>query len=196
MRDVCRDLIEPLCVRCGTSYALHHNPFGLHVEAFVTHSWDEPFGDFIESIHKVFQMFVKKPALWICAFALAQGVSDDLAQEQLGVDSQMGTEGTPFVMVLQRAKKFVVVWNSMTDIHSRIWCVCELIFVKQFGLVPENTCVTGPNCFSKLRTSCIEAQGTNIDDKARALHTPLAKHDCREIDDFVNQFRAQETPNW
>lgn len=195
MRDICKDIIEPLCKRHGKSYALYSNPGGLRVEAFITHSWDEPFGDFVESIHKVFQTSVKRPNLWICAFALIQGVSDDFMQEQLGIDGQFGIEASPFVLALRASKKFVVVRNSVTDLYSRIWCVCELIFANKFGLVPDNTYVTGPDDFSDSRTSCVEAQATDIDDKVRILKVLLADHDYKEIDDFVNQFRAQDSPN-
>jgi len=164
------------------------------VHAFISHAWDEPFGDFVDSIDKVFQTSLKKPNVWICAFALVQGVSDDCMQEQLGIADKCGFEACPFVISLQAAKKFVVVRNSVTDLYSRIWCVCELMFAKKFELVPEHTFVTGPDCFSKSRTSCIEAQATNIDDKARILSVLLANHDYKEIDDFVNRFRAQGAP--
>ena len=66
MRDVCSDNIVPRCRGTGAAYALSLNqPDGLPVDAFITHSWDEPFGSFVASIKAVFQTFTKKPNLWV-----------------------------------------------------------------------------------------------------------------------------------
>lgn len=193
MRDINREFIVPLCEDFGTSYALHQNPAGLEVEAFVTHSWDGKFADFVESIRKVFQTFVKKPSLWICAFALIQGNNVTNIKAQIGTDDR-GIESSPFVLALKAAKKFVVVRNYTTDLYSRIWCVCELIYAKKLGFVPNSTFVTGPDRFSKLHTSCFDAQATNTDDRAKILRVLLEEHDYKEIDAFVSQFRAQDSP--
>jgi hypothetical protein len=115
------------------------------------------------------------------------------------VQAQIGThdpciENSPFVVALQSAQKFVVVRNCKSDLFSRIWCVCELIFASKFGFVPDKTFVTGPDCFSDLQTSCIDAQATSIHDKAKILRVLLDEHDYEEIDLFVNLFRRQDSP--
>ena len=55
--------------------------------------------------------------------------------------------------------------------------------------------MTGPDHFSDSNTSCVDAKATNVDDKVRILKVLLAEHDYKEIDDFVKQFRAQDTPD-
>ena len=49
-RDVCRELVEPVCRATGKPYALTLNPQGLHIDVFVTHSWDGNFASMIKSI--------------------------------------------------------------------------------------------------------------------------------------------------
>ena len=190
MRDICQELIEPICRETGTSFALHKNPEGLQVDAFVTHSWDGPFGDFVDSIRNVFETCAEKPNLWICAFALVQG-NTKLLQKQIGADDP-NIENSPFVIALNAATKFVVVRNVNTDIYSRIWCVCELVFADRFGFVPQNTHVAGPSCFSELATSCIEAQASKAEDKVKIFRVLLLNDDEKylEIDAFVHHFRA------
>ena len=193
MRDITQDFIVPLCNDTGTSYALHQNPAGLRADAFVSHSWDGPFSDFVDSIRKVFQCFASKPTLWICAFALVQGTDADCMKAQIGTEDPC-LENSPFVAALKAAKKFVVVRNRKSDLYSRIWCVCELIFANKLGFVPDSTFVTGPDCFSSLHTSCMDARATNIEDKAKILRMLLEEHEYKEIDLFVNQFRCQDSP--
>lgn len=164
------------------------------MDAFITHCWDEPFDDFVQSIQKVFQTSLTKQNLWICAVVLTQGISDDFMWEQIGIDGQFGVEASPFVLALRATKQLVVVRNSVTDLYTRIRCVCELLYAKKLGLVPRHTFVTGPNNVSSSRTSCLEAQASNMDDKAQILKLLLAEHDYKEIDDFVNQFRSQDSP--
>lgn len=189
MHDINRDFLQPLCQKSGKSYALHQNPNGLLVDAFVSHCWDEPFGSFVDSVRKVFQTHARKPNLWICAFALNQ-CNCDWVKAQVGT----GVENSPFVTALRASQSFVVVRNSVTDLFSRIWCICELMYARKFGFVPNNTYVTGPNCFSDLQTSCINAHATRTQDKASILKILLTEYDYEEIDTFVNEFRAQDTP--
>merc|ERR1712046_52314 len=55
MRDVVRDLLEPMCRDRGVSYArLKNESRPLPVLAFVTHCWDEPFEEFCNSITNTF----------------------------------------------------------------------------------------------------------------------------------------------
>ena len=119
MRDVNSLLIAPSCVEHGKSYALQKNPEGLLVDSFISHSWDEPFVDFVESIQKVFQTWAKKPNLWICAFALDQSHPHSI-KDQVGTENEF-LSNSPFVMALKDSKKFVVVRNAITDLYTRIW---------------------------------------------------------------------------
>ena len=48
MRTVISAIIEPSCRQTGVCYARQLNPEGLRTDAFITHAWDEPFGDFVE----------------------------------------------------------------------------------------------------------------------------------------------------
>ena len=174
MRDINREIIEPCCRQSGKSYALSANPNGLKVDAFITHSWDGIFQDFVQAIRTAFQTSLTKPNLWICAFALIQGDHQLIEQQVGGKDSSL--DASPFVNALEHASQFVVVRNSKTDLYSRIWCVCELIFAKAFGLVPHKTHVTGPDQFSQLKTSCLDAQSTEPKDKYRILKFLLNEH--------------------
>jgi len=159
MRDVNKAIIEPSCAEHGKSYALTLNPVGLKLDAFVTHAWDEPFDQFIESIQHVFHTTMEKPNLWICAFALFQGDAKAIAaQVGAGTDS---LDDSPFARALSGASMYVVVRNSSVDIYSRIWCVAELLHSKKLGLVPGKAFVTGPDNFSDLQTSCLDAQAFN-----------------------------------
>ena len=186
MRDINAAILEEICRAHGKSYALSLNPSGLMVEAFITHAWDEPFHEFVASIKSVFQSTLRKPNLWICAFALVQGDDDKIA-EQLRVSNSASLSKSPFVKAIHKASSFVVVRNTTTDLYSRIWCVCELIYARKYGLVPEKTHVTGPDNFSHLHTSCLDANASVPRDKARILKTLLLEHDHDEIDSFIQE---------
>lgn len=82
MRDINKHIIEPRCRAEGKSYNRSLNPNGLKVDAFITHCWDEPFFDFVDSTKNALHPFPTKPNLWICAFALMQGKSK-IVEEQL-----------------------------------------------------------------------------------------------------------------
>mmetsp|Transcript_29808 Transcript_29808/g.45696 ORF Transcript_29808/g.45696 Transcript_29808/m.45696 type:complete len:730 (-) Transcript_29808:93-2282(-) len=192
MRDINEQIIAPSCERKGMPLALQLNPRGCKVDAFVTHSWDEPFSDFVESIEKVFHTWAgTKPNLWICSFALLQG-DDATIDQQLGATTDSPLEESPFIKALEKASSFVVVRNATTDIYSRIWCVCELMHAKKVGLVPEQTYVTGPNVFADLETSCLDAMSSNPKDKARILKLLLNDFNYQGIDDVVQKFREHE----
>jgi len=186
MRHIVDAIVIPKCQERGVSYALALNRQGLQVDAFITHSWDEPFADFVSSIRTAFRPFTRKPNLWICAFAMIQG-SDAHTEEILDVPLRE----SPFVQALSFASWFVVVRNSQTDLYSRIWCVSELMFAREFGFTTTNkTLVIGPNNFSHLRTSCLQAQATNARDKQRILSALQQEHDNLEsIDALVLEYR-------
>lgn len=194
MRDICEKIIKPCCQENGKPYALFLNPNGLKIDAFITHTWDEPFVDFVESIRTAFQCLIHKPNLWICAFALMQ---DDNRKIKLQVGCQdTSLEDSPFVQALKCASTFVVVRNSHTDLYSRIWCVCELIFAMKLGLVPSKTLVTGPDSFSNSKISCLDAKSFDPYDKARIQTFLLTKHKFHEIDEMIRMFRKQHIPSF
>ena len=211
MRDVNQDIIIPECNESGTSYALSKNPGGQKIQAFITHCWDEPFFDFVDSIEKEFHSHTKKPNLWICAFALKQGDSETLAQQL-----EVPLEDSPFVRALQYATWFVVVRNLNTDLYSRIWCVCELMFAMKIGFTTNNndtsrldfdeeddaaankkvTIVVGPNVFSQSQTSCVDAHAANERDKIKILaDLPQSGFSVDEVDELVHSYRKYEPPN-
>ena len=194
MRDINAAVIELTCKTTGKSYAVSMNPLGLKVEAFITHSWDEPFAEFVASIRTAFQTTLKKPNLWVCAFALPQGIPQGKhvsAEKLLNVP----LAESPFIKAIKRADTFVVVRNSSTDLYTRIWCVCELIFARKYGLFPEKTHVTGTDEFSHLQTSCLDAHASFATDKAKILKTLLTEHNHEDIDNFIHQLRTHGAPN-
>ena len=193
MRDVNDLIITPSCLETGVSYARQLNPDGLLLDAFITHAWDEPFVEFVESIEHAFQTTLNKPNLWICAFALVQGDASLIAK-QLGTaedgDKKPSLLETPFVRALQHADRFVVVRNSCVDLYGRIWCVCELLYARQYGLVPEKTYVTGANSFTGVQSTCLNATATSPKDQEVILSVLLNEHNREEIDSFVTTFRS------
>jgi len=188
MRDVCAEIVKPTCERTKKSCALYKNENGLPCQAFVTHAWDEPFGEFVDSIEKVHQANPDKPNLWICTFALLQ---DECAVKQ-ELDTPL--EETPFVSALKDASEFVVVRNSKTDICSRLWCVCELMYAIKYRLYPGKLYVTGPDLFSKEQTSCLHAKATSLDDHEKILRELLSNYGHKEIDEAVDRFRKHPAP--
>lgn len=188
MHDINSEIVKPLCARVNNSYALYLNPNGLPCHTFITHCWDEPFVDFVDSIEKVYQTHVDKPNLWICTFALHQETS--AIQEEL--DTPL--EESPFVRALMAAREFVVVRNQTTDLYSRIWCVCELMYAEKYGLVPDKTRVTGPDTFSHVKTSCLHAKATSLDDHEKILKVLLFEFGRKIVDDCIQKFRNHDTP--
>ena len=73
MRDVNDYIIIPVCRKEKKSYAFSTNECGVKTDVFVSHSWDEWFGEFVECIKQAYQNKLRNPNLWICAFGLLQG---------------------------------------------------------------------------------------------------------------------------
>lgn len=191
MRDIVKHIVVPVCLRTGKSFALSINKEGVPVDTFVSHSWDGSFHKFVNTIKKTFRASVRKPNLWICAFALLQGNNEKIIAEQLGSKEEALQEG-PFVHAIQAASTFCIVRNSNTDVYSRAWCVCELMFAKFYGLYPSKTQVTGPDVFATNQTSVLDAQAFK-GDRARILKVLLNKFDQEEIDKMVQQLRTHQS---
>lgn len=186
MRDIVEKILVDHCNKAGTCYALSKNPKGLRANVFVTHAWDEPFADFVESIIVAFHTDVAKPNLWICAFALKQGSKTDIAD----LINQPALHESPFVQALRATDTLLVVRNPTADLYSRIWCICELIYAKQFGMFPHKVRVAGPEDFSHLRTSCLDAKAFCAHDKERILDVLLRNHAVEKIDSLVRDLRT------
>merc|ERR1740124_1910403 len=60
MRDVNKEIIIPMCQKEKKSYALSTNECGLKTDVFVSHSWDERFGDFVECIKQAYENKLRK----------------------------------------------------------------------------------------------------------------------------------------
>ena len=185
MRDINSKIIIPVCRETGKSYALTKNPQGLKTEVFVSHSWDEPFGEFVDSINDAFRTKYNKPNVWICAFGLLKGSNDDI-QAQL----EMPLAQSPFVRALKSADSYLVVRNSRTDLYSRIWCICEIMFAKKFKFIPNKIQITGPSGFTTTRVSCLDAGSYDPIGKEKIIRELLVTKGARaEIDEYIKTFR-------
>ena len=188
LRDINEALIIPICQRTKKSYALYKNPDGLKMEVFVSHSWDEPFGAFVESIVQVYLHSLVKPNFWICAFGLVQGSSDEI-KAQIGVGDTL-LDDSPFIKALRVAETYLVVRNVNTDLCDRIWCICEVMYAREFHLIPSKTLIGGPNAFEDTAISCLDAKCFDINDKAKILKKLLNDHNHAEIDEYLAKFRT------
>jgi len=187
VRDINRHIIVPKCRETEKPLAMQWNDEGLRIDAFITHCWDEPFADFVDSIQSVFHAKQRKPNLWTCAFALRQ---DDPNE----IEAQMETlDNCQFVRAMEHAEDFVVVRNATKDLCSRIWCVYELMHAKEFGLIPDKICATGSDAFANRRGSCVLAQAHKLEDRERILAVLHLRNWIGEIDWLVRKCRKHES---
>jgi len=186
MRDIVDMIIRPLCEENNTSYALSKNIEGLKTDVFVTHSWDELFGEFTNAIERTFRSKLVKPNLWICAFALNQAKDHET---HLGT-GETGLDQSPFVRALKGAASYLIVRNSKKDLCTRIWCIAEFIYAKEYGFIPTKTDIAGPNTFANSNSSVYHAEATVTKDRDKIMTVLLNKGSRHEIDDHMTQFRA------
>jgi len=184
MRDINEKIIIPVCRETGKPYALAKNPRGLKTEWFICHNWDEPFGEFVESISRALRAESNKPNVWICAFGLLQG-SEDAIKAQLAMPLAL----SPFVRALKSADIFLIVRNSRTDLFNRIWCICEVMYAKELNFIPDRTRVCGPDAFSKKIGSCLDAESYCAEDKIKIKKELFDKQAVRYVDQFVMRVR-------
>merc|ERR1740124_1217307 len=180
-------IIIPVCRKEKKSYALSKNECGLKTDVFVSHSWDERFGDFVECIKQAYENKLRKPNLWICAFGLLQGNFEEI-KSQLGA-GQGALDQSPFVRALQGASNYLVVRNCTTDLCARIWCILEFVYAKEFKLIPDKTIVTGPDTFADTNISCSDAKSFDPSDKEKILKELKKKSSVDEINEYVKEFR-------
>jgi len=188
MRDINIHIIIPVCQETNMAYALSKNIDGLETEVFVSHGWDEPFGDFVDSIQSAFHTKLVKPTLWICAFALMQGNHHKI-KEQLG-PGETSLEQSPFVKALKDASLYLIVRNCNSDLCDRIWVVCEIMYAKKYSFIPNKALITGPSTFADSNTSCLDAKSYDLNDKARITKELLTEHSYEDIDKYINKFRS------
>lgn len=193
MHDINREIIKPQCKITRKPYAHYLNSKGIDMDVFCTHCWSENFVELLQSIGQAYESNVQKPNLWICAFALFQGDEKEI-ELQLG-SSDKGSASllsdAPFVRALRQAKEFLVIRNSTVDLYSRIWCVCELVFATEFGLVPANTKVVGPDKFGESTASVKDAKAFCQSDRKRILQYLLEVNGNYElIDGIVSSFQT------
>jgi len=186
MRDINDMIIRPLCEENKTSYSLFKNIKGLKTDVFVTHSWDELFGEFTHAVVNTFQSKLVKPSLWICAFALNQ--AGDI-ETQLGT-GETALDQSPFVRALKGAESYLIVRNSKKDLCARIWCVAEFVFAKEYGFIPDKTHISGPDTFANSTSSVYDADAWDEKDKDKILRELLNMHLRESIDDYMKQFRS------
>merc|ERR1740136_590675 len=188
MRDVNDKIIIPVCRKEKKSYALSTNECGLKTDVFVSHSWDERFGDFVECIKQAYENKLRKPNLWICAFGLLQGNFEEI-KSQLGA-GQGALDRSPFVRALKGASNYLVVRNCTTDLCARIWCILEFVYAKEYELIPDKTIVTGPDTFADTNISCSDAKSFDPSDKEKILKELTKKSSVDEINDYIKEFRS------
>jgi len=94
-----------------------------------------------------------------------QGTDEEI-KTQLGVEEKY-FDKSPFVVALESATPYLVVRNRNTDLYSRIWCICEVIFTRKFDFIPHKTIISGSNSFSENFTSCIDAESYSEIDKVK-----------------------------
>merc|ERR1740129_487444 len=112
MYHVVQELVKPECQEHGAPLALVRNNWkARRVMGFVTHTWEEPFKEFMAALREVYRNRMTKPDLFICAFALFQGSFEDI-QGALGEE----IHEAPFVKALRAAEHFTVVRNRTTDL--------------------------------------------------------------------------------
>lgn len=89
-------------------------------------------------------------------------------------------------------------WQA-TDLYTRVWCVCELMYAHSLGFFDKDgilsAAVTGSDKYREATSSVLDAKSSNIDDKAKILGMLLTKHDFTVIDDLVGKLRAKKIDN-
>merc|ERR1711935_1001083 len=98
---------------------------------------------------------------------------------------------SPFVRALRNADNFLVVRNSTTDLYSRIWCICEIMYARKYDFIPKKTLITGPDGFKTACVSCLDAGAYDPNDRDKIIKVLLEKKGARaEIDQYIKEFRA------
>lgn len=117
--------IQPRTKPHGCSFSRLLNPEGLEITAFVTHTWEEHFDNFVGTL----EMALKpEEVVWVCSCALDQNA--DIKQL---LDSE-DLLRSPFAMALRHAPKLVVTLDEELRVPERSWCAFELEKASQWGI--------------------------------------------------------------
>lgn len=143
MHQVNSGLIKPITLEArgmsvampSLSYALMRNlaTGGRRCDLFISHAWDEGVFELIDNALKAWPAGCQ--GAYICCLSNPQNLDiDELLKHQ---------DGSPFVRILKSGAvtDFVMLANSNTPIHTRLWCVLEAHTARQQGI--RNVSVTG-----------------------------------------------------
>eukprot|EP00548_Thalassiothrix_antarctica_P018999 CAMPEP_0194194452 /NCGR_PEP_ID=MMETSP0154-20130528/75587_1 /TAXON_ID=1049557 /ORGANISM="Thalassiothrix antarctica, Strain L6-D1" /LENGTH=403 /DNA_ID=CAMNT_0038918883 /DNA_START=1240 /DNA_END=2450 /DNA_ORIENTATION=+ len=136
VRELVETTIKPATDGLGISYALLMNQEEpKETNIMVSHSWDEPVKEFVESIEQLAKDLdlSEDTTFWICALSIYQNNDKEKGPtigEQLGPDPENG----PFATILRTVKLMIVVLTSASDVYSRLWCVYEMYMATQLGV--------------------------------------------------------------
>jgi len=177
----------------GLSYALMRNyaTGGLRCDLYFSHAWDEG----------VFELIDNARAAWPkgCLGAYLCCLSNP---QNLDIGRLLGGQlaNSPFCRILRsgRVTDFVMLANSNTPIHGRLWCVLEAFYavlekIKNVSISGEPVqLLTGENK-DVLRTEEEEAQSQR-DEKANSLKTQLAQslQDIELGNEVATQLRVDD----
>eukprot|EP00403_Amphidinium_massartii_P017023 CAMPEP_0178413300 /NCGR_PEP_ID=MMETSP0689_2-20121128/22457_1 /TAXON_ID=160604 /ORGANISM="Amphidinium massartii, Strain CS-259" /LENGTH=331 /DNA_ID=CAMNT_0020034569 /DNA_START=22 /DNA_END=1014 /DNA_ORIENTATION=- len=120
---VMREVI-PRTKGTAKSAALIVNPLGKKITTFVTHTWEEDFRDFVDTLEMALEM---DEVVWICSLALDQNAD---IEEMLSVD----IDECPFAKALAAAEKHVIVVDSALRLIERAWCLYEVAKSSQLSI--------------------------------------------------------------
>lgn len=92
----------------------------LKVTTFVSHSWSEPFTEFIDSLANA---LVPKESVYVSAFAmdLSRDFDDNLAYDVVN---------SSFVKALQCSQQMLVVMDAQGSMPKRLWCDFEIVMAR------------------------------------------------------------------
>merc|ERR1719247_2490115 len=138
--------LKPQCLAHGPnlSYSKLKNPDGLQISTFVSHTWLEPFRDFVSSLKIALD---PDEVIWVCSFALPQN-------EKQGIEAmlQKDLNHVPFSLALKHATKLVVVLDKGLSILQRAWCIYEIERARRWG-IPTLLWAHQPSILMNLRSS-------------------------------------------
>jgi len=120
--------LKPQCMAKGPnmSFSKLTNPGGMPITAFVSHTWLEPFRDFVTTLQIALD---PDEAIWVCSFALPQTQKQGIA-DMLNTDLNK----VPFSLALKHAAKLIVVLDKGLQILKRAWCIYEIEKARRWGI--------------------------------------------------------------
>jgi hypothetical protein len=117
--------IKPRTREHGCSYSSMKHPDGLKIDAFVTHTWNEAFSNFVGTLQTALE---PDDAVWACSFALDQ--NGDIKEMLRTEDLLM----CPFARALSHVNKLVVIVDENLIVPERSWCTFEIALANRWGI--------------------------------------------------------------